>query len=442
MRNQHLIITRATAIAVLLAAVSSTPRVIAETLAIRGETVYTMAGEPIRDGIVIVRDGRIDRVGKAADIRIADDIKVLRAKVVTPGLIDAHSTIGLSGYLNQQQDQDMLERSEAIQPELRAFDAYNPRERLIEWARSFGITTIHTGHAPGEVISGQTMIVKLAGETVDDAVVCPEAMIACTLGDWATHGDQKVPGTRSKAVAILRGELIKAQAYVRKIKEAEKAESKTAEEAKPDSADAESGKPGANKEQKSKRPDRDLRLEALARVINREIPLLVTAHRANDIGVALRLAKEFNIRIVLDGAAEAQLLIDEIKAAGVPVIIHPSMIRSHRGPTENASFETAAKLVHAGIPVAMQSGYESYVPKTRIVLFETAIAAANGLTFDEALATCTIDAAKILGIADRVGSIESGKDADIAMYDGDPFEYTSHCTGVIINGHLVSEEIR
>ncbi|MCB9851556.1 MAG: amidohydrolase family protein [Phycisphaerales bacterium] len=420
-------------------------------IAIRGETIYTMAGEPITDGIIIIRDGKIDRIGKAADIRIADDVRMFRAKVVTPGLIDAHATIGLTGYLNQRQDQDIIEHSEAIQPELRAFDAYNPRERLVEWARSFGVTTIHTGHAPGEVISGQTMIVKLAGDTVDDAVVRPEAMIACTLGDWATHGDKKAPGTRSKAVAILRSELIKAQAYVRKIKEADEAEAKAASEKAAGAGEPESGDNGEKsdgdaegKKEKSgpKKPDRNLRLEALGRVINREIPLLVTAHRANDISVALRLAKEFDIDIVLDGAAEAHLLIDEIKAAGVPVIIHPSMIRSHRGTTENASFETAAKLVHAGIPVAMQSGYEDYVPKTRVVLFETAIAAANGLSFEEALATCTINAAKILKIDDRVGSLEVGKDADIAMYDGDPFEYMSHCTGVVINGAVVSEEVR
>lgn len=424
-------------------------------IAIRGETIYTMAGEPITDGIIIIRDGKIDRVGKATDIRITDDIRMYRAKVVTPGLIDAHATIGLTGYLNQRQDQDILERSEAIQPELRAFDAYNPRERLVEWARSFGITTIHTGHAPGEVISGQTMIVKLAGTTVEKDSIRDEAMIACTLGDWATHGDKKVPGTRSKAVAILRSELIKAQAYVRKIKEAEEAEAKAAAEEKkgaearngePDSADdgdTSDGESDAKKQKKgTQKPDRNLRSEALGRVIHREIPLLVTAHRASDISVALRLAREFDIDIVLDGAAEAHLLIDEIKAAGVPVIIHPSMIRSHRGPTENASFETAAKLVHAGIPVAMQSGYESYVPKTRIVLFESAIAAANGLTFEESLATCTIDAAKILKIADRVGSIEVGKDADIAMYDGDPFEYTTHCTVVVINGEVVSEDTR
>jgi imidazolonepropionase-like amidohydrolase len=144
---------------------------------------------------------------------------------------------------------------------------------------------------------------------------------------------------------------------------------------------------------------------------------------------------------VLDGAAEAYLLVDQIKAAGVPVILHPTMFRS-RGEAKNLSFETAAKLRAAGIPVALQSGYEGYVPKTRVVLFEAAVAASNGLKFEEALATITIDAAKILGVDDRVGSIEAGKDADLALFDGDPFEYTSHCVGTVTDGRVVHDEPR
>jgi len=211
-------------------------------------------------------------------------------------------------------------------------------------------------------------------------------------------------------MAMLRAEFVKAQEYVKKRETAE--------------AD--------------KKPDRSLGLEVLVRVLNRELPLMVTANRAQDITSTLRLAKEFNIKLILDGAAESYLLLDEIKAAGIPVIVHPSMQRAY-GEMENFSFETASKLRQAGIPVAPQSGYESYVPKTRVVLLEAALAAANGLTFDQALATITIDAAKILGVDGRVGSLESGKDGDLALYDGDPFEYTTHCTGVIINGQVVSE---
>ena len=141
-------------------------------------------------------------------------------------------------------------------------------------------------------------------------------------------------------------------------------------------------------------------------------------------------------------AAEAYLLTDMIRKAGVPVILHPTMRRAGTGETENVSFETAAKLRAAGIPVALQSGYENYVPKTRVVLFEAGVAAANGLSTEEALATVTIAAARILGVADRIGSLEPGKDADLALFDGDPFEYTTHCVGTVINGVVASEEPR
>ena len=126
----------------------------------------------------------------------------------------------------------------------------------------------------------------------------------------------------------------------------------------------------------------------------------------------------------------------------MPVIVHPSMRRAGMGETENIGFETAATLRKAGIPVALQSGYEAYVPKTRVVLFEAGIAAANGLAFEEALASITIDAARIIGVDDRVGSLQAGRDGDVAIFDGDPFEYTTHCTAVVVNGRVVSQAPR
>lgn len=396
----------------LLAFVASSECALAQ-LAVRGETVYTMAGQPIRDGVVLVRDGKIERVGTASEVKIPSGYKTLRAKVVTPGLIDARSVVGLSGYLNQPHDQMQLELSSSIQPELRAIDAYDARERLIEWLRRFGVTTIHTGHAPGALVAGQTMIAKTYGDEVDEAAFVPTAMVVVTLGNAGLGQSGKSPGTRAKQISMLRAEFLKAKDY--------------------------DAKQAAAKE--DQKPARDLRMEIFARVLRREIPLLVNAQRSQDIMSALRLAKEFNLRIILDGAAESYQVLDEIKAAGVPVILHPTMYRA-TGEQENLSMETAATLRKAGIQVALQGGYETYVPKSRVVLFEAAAAAANGLSFEEALATVTIDAARILGISNRVGSLERGKDADLALFDGDPFEYTSHVTGVIINGQMVSEEVR
>ncbi len=378
---------------------------------IRAKTIHTMESDSITDGIVVIRDGKIAAVGTAGSVSIPDGAKVYEAEVVTPGLIDTHATVGLTGILNQKQDQDQLEHSSPIQPELRAIDAYNAHDPLVAWVRQFGVTTVHTGHAPGELISGQTMIVKTRGNTVEDALVREKAAIVATLSSSARKKGDKSPGTRGKMMSMLREAFVDAQNYLKK----------------------------RNLDDDEKKASIDLKKEALASILNKEVPLIITAHRANDIANAMRLAKEFDFRLILDGAAECHLLIDEIKSAGIPVIIHPTTARFSRD-LENASFETAAKLREVGILVGMQSSYESYVPKTRVVLFEAAWAAANGLGFDGALRTVTIDAAKILGIEDRVGSIAVGKDADLAMYDGDPFEYTTHCVGVFIDGEFESGE--
>jgi len=384
----------------------------AAQVAVRGETVYTMAGAPIKDGVVLIKGGKIESVGPASQVRIPEGYRTLTAKVVTPGLVDAHSTVGLAGALNQPHDQDQLDRGSAVQPELRAFDAYNARETLVEWLRGHGVTTVHTGHGPGATISGQTMVVKTVGDNIGDALVDSMTMVAMTLGPSVGRNYNGSPGTRSRGIALLRSELLKAQEYAKK-----------------------------QKGPADKRGARDLKLEALARVLNREVPALITAQQVPEILAALRLQQEFGFRLVLDGAAEAYLVMDEIKAAGVPVILHPTMVRTS-GETENATLETAKKLVDAGIPVALQSGFEGYVPKTRVVLFEAALAAANGLSFEQALRTVTIDAARAIGQEKRVGSLERGKDGDVALFDGDPFEYTTHVCGVVISGRIVSEQCR
>lgn len=376
-------------------------------VAVKGKTVYTMAGPPIKDGVVVVRNGKIAAVGPASQVTIPAGFKVLEAEIVTPGLVDARATAGLTGIYNDEgHDQDMLDRSAPMQPELRALDAYNPNEDLVGYLRSFGITTLHVGPAPGEMISGQSIVVKTRGKTVDEALVKAPAMVFGNLGPEAFRRSGS-PGNRSKQVAMLRAELIRVREAM--------------------------AKPGEK--------STDLRREMLIAVLRKETPLLITADRAQDIAGALRLAKEFGFNLVLDSAAESYLLLEAIAAAKVPVIVHPTMARNY-GDKENAAFDTAAKLRDAGIRVACQSGFEDYVPKVRVVLFEAAIAAAHGLGIEGALRTITIDAARIVGVADRVGSLEVGKDGDIALYDGDPFETTSHCIGVIIEGEVVSEKKR
>lgn len=411
-------------------------------VAVRAKTLHTMAGAPIADGVVVVRDGKIAAVGPASSTPVPEGFRVVDAVVATPGLIDARCTVGVSGVLNQVQDQDQLERSGPIQPELRAIDAYNPQDPLVEYLRSYGITTVQTGHAPGQVVSGQLAIVKTAGNTVEEAVVVAESAIAVTLSPTAQRGGgagNSSPGTRAKMIAMIRDQFLKAQAYQKKVADGAQDATK-ADDAAGDNQE------GEKKEAKKKEPPaRDLRLEALVRVLEGKTPLVVTANRSQDIANVLRFAEEFDIRVILDSASEAYLIVDQIKAAnggkGYDVLVHPTMARAV-GEMENKTFENAAKLREAGLRVAIQGGFESYVPKARVVLLEAGVAAANGLGLEGALATITIDAAKILGVESRVGSLEVGKDADIAMFSGDPFEYTTTCTGVIINGKVTDEKGR
>jgi len=399
--------------AFLISAGAATPA-LAQDVAVRAELLHTMAGAPLQDAVVVVRDGKISAVGQAGTVEIPEGFRVLEAAVVTPGLIDAHSVVGLAGWLNYDHDQDQIERSEPVQPELRAIDAYNPREPLVAYLQSYGITTVHTGHAPAAVISGQTMVVKTRGETVDEAVLVPFATVAATLGE-SSFQEAAFSGTSSKAVAVLRQALVDAKGY----------------RARQRAAEGKDEPP----------PSVDLRHEALVAVLERRVPLMVTAQRATDVLNALRIAEEFELELVLDGGAEIYDVLDRVKAAGVPVFLHPTM-QYGVGERRNLSMETAAKLHAAGIPFALQSGYEEYVPKTRVVLFEAALAAAYGLPVQDALAAITIEAAKLLKVDDRVGSLEIGKDGDLALFDGDPFEYTSHCVGVVIEGEVVSEVVR
>ena len=385
----------------------------AQPVLVYGDVVHTVSGDSIAMGYVLIQDGDIVEVGPASSARPTGNEQVLHAKVVTPGLVDARSTVGLTGQHNIPHDQDHRDGGEPMQPQLRAMDAYNPQERLVDWVRGFGTTTVHTGHSPGALISGRTFIVKTTGNTVDDAMIVPDAMVSCTLGPAGQNGSG-APGNRSKGIALLRQKLLDAQHWMRDGIEDED-----------DLDDEDDDDKGPKK--------RDLNMEALAAVLQGDMPLLIHANTAQDISNAIRLTQEFDIRMVLDGGCESYLVLDELAAANVPVLSHPPMIRMYED-TKNASFTTAAKLADAGIPMAIQTGYESYVPKVRVLVFEAGHAAAHGLGPARALRACTLDAARILGVDDRIGSIEKGKDGDLALWDGDPFEWTTHCTGVLIDG--------
>lgn len=378
-------------------------------VAVTADTIYTMSGEPIDDGVVLIEDGRISAAGTAGEIEIPADFERLEAVVVTPGFVDARTVTGLSGAYNVLADQDQDETTGANQAKLRAIDAYNPTELLVEWVNRYGVTTMQTGPGRANVIAGQATIVKTGGRSLADTLVKSPSGVIFNLGEIPkqTYGDEsEEPVTRMATAAIIRAALADAANYRDKIA-------------------------GAKKD---KPVDRDLDLEALLPVIDGEIPAIIMAHRADDIATAVRIAKEFDLRLIIDSATEAYLLRDTLVEAGVPVIVHPTLQRNDRHETLNTSLENAALLHAAGIPVAIQSGAEGYVPKTRVLLLEAAVAHAAGLSFEATLAAITITPAEMLGIDDRVGSIALGKDADLVLFDANPFEYTSHVAAVLVNG--------
>ncbi len=390
----------------------SVPTFLQAQIAVKAETIYTVSGTAVRNGVVLIKGGKIESIGAATSITIPAEYKIYEAKVVTPGLVDARTLVGLSGSLNIPTDQDQLEKSSPIQPDLRAIDAYNPDEPLVRVIRENGVTTIHTGHGIGALVSGQTMIAKTKTGTVETVTIQPLCMLAMTIGPSVT-GNFSSPGTRAKQMAMIRTELIKAQAYLKK----------------------------QNDKDTSKRPATDLKLDILGKLLTGEIKALITANTTNDIMNAIRLAKEFNLKLVIDGGAEAYRIIDEIKAAKAELILHATMARNEADMV-NMTRESAAILTRAGIPVSIESGYESYVPKTRLILSEAALAVANGLSFDDGLKCITLNPAKLLGIDNRVGSIEKGKDADLVLYNGDPFEYLTKICTVIIDGEVVADKCK
>jgi hypothetical protein len=253
-------------------------------VAVRADLLHTMAGEPIADALVLIGEsGDIEFVGTQGERAIPEGYETHDCAVATPGLVDVRSTLGFTGIYNQDADQEQVDGSARMQPGLRAIDAYNPRDRLIGYSRSFGVTTVHTGHGPGELISGQTMIAKTRGGTVDEAVVVPAKAVAATLGPSAHKGGGTSPGTRAKAMQMLRGELIKARAYAEKAEAAEGRPRDRRADARPGAGDARVRSGGRSAADRHREPfaghrERDaprrrVRVHALARLRGGGLPL-------------------------------------------------------------------------------------------------------------------------------------------------------------------------
>jgi imidazolonepropionase-like amidohydrolase len=405
---------------VLMAALAFTSLLRAQNVALVADHLYTMdAGPQGGPGMVLIRDGKIEDVRPGANPQPPRDYQVIRGAYVTPGLIDADTTTGVSGAYNIPADQDEDESTDPNTADVNVRDSLNPEDLLYQYVNAYGVTTLQVTPGPTNPIAGRAGIFKTAGpqspfRTADQLIVRLNSGMVFNLGEWPkqTYGKtRKAPVTRMKTAEMIRDALFQARQYQEKW-----------DKWKQEGSDL------------SKQPAIEPKTAALADVVTGKTPAIFNAYRADDIDTAIRIGTEFHLKYMLASATEGYLIRDKIKQAGVPCLVGAVMQPIENLETANASYENAALLQQAGIPISIMTGYVAYVPKSRVLLFEAAIAAGNGLGMEPALRAITISPAKILGIDDRVGSLSKGKDADAVVFDGDPFEYTSHVQQVLVQG--------
>jgi imidazolonepropionase-like amidohydrolase len=372
--------------------------------AITADFVHTASDRGIiKDGVVIVKDGEILFVGSKVAVTLKD-VRTITARHVTPGLIDAFAMAGLSGAWNIPADQDQDELSDPNQSDLRALDGFNPHEPLLEFLRANGTTVVHASPGRANVLAGQSGIFRTDGLTAEACTLKSPAAILVNLGESPKDAYKgKGPLTRMGVAALVRKAFSDADAYRKK---------------------------GTG--------PKNAKHDALVPALEGKVPVYFAAHRADDISTALRIADEFKLKPVIALGTEAYRMAEQLKKAGVPVIVHPTMQRAAASmETLHAFTGNAALLAKAEVPFVICTGFEGYVPKTRVLRHEAAMAAAKGLGSDRALRAVTIDAAKLLGIETKHGSIEKGKVADLVLYDGDPFEHATHVTQTLMKGESV-----
>lgn len=385
-------------------------------LAIKDGKILTITKGVIKRGTILIEDGKIVDVG--TNIKIPEHAEVIDAKgkVVMPGLIDAHCHIGIFEEAVGWFGSDGNEATDPVTPHLRAIDAIkaNADEKGLEAALKTGVTTVQILPGSANVIGGMGVVIKTAPKVVVDEMILrePSGMkIAFGENPRRVYGLElkRTPSTRMGVAGLLREWLQKTRNYMRK-KE-------------------------LGKEDPSKMPDIDLKLEALEKVLRGEIPFRAHAHRADDIATAIRIAEEFNVKLSWEHATEGHRIASWIAKKGVPTVWGPSLLGRGKWEMRELNFDTPRILWEAGVKLAIQT--DAIGQTISFLPICAALAAKHGLPYEEALKAITINPAEILGVADRVGSIEKGKDADIRILDGDPLDIKTNVEMVIIDGQIV-----
>ena len=379
-------------------------------LAITNGRVLTMAGKAHERGTVLIDNGKI--VDAGGNIVVPSDAEVVDAggKIVMPGFVESHSHVGIWGDSVGWEGRDFNETSEPITPHMRAIDGINPRDPAFKDVLAAGITTVMTGAGSANLIGGEWGALKPVGTIVDDMILRYPCGLKMALGEnpKRVYGDQKKsPITRMGQAALIRDAFLNAQKYARSIEKAER--------------------------DGTEPPDRDLRLEPLVRAMRREEKTRIHAYTVQDITNAVHLSREFNLDPVLEHAFESHLIADFLAREGVPVSIGPFHIGRQKKEMEAMTFEAPGILARAGVAVAI---HMDTTGSTALLPIFAGLAVRAGMAEEDALKAITINAARISGVADRVGSLENGKDADVIVLSGHPFDLMTRVERVFIDGKV------
>ena len=383
---------------------------------IKNGKVHTMAGPVLENGCVLIKDGKIAEVAQHIDAPAGAQVIDAGGRNVYPGFVEAHCHVGMWESSIGFEGDDTNEMTAPVTAHLRAIDAINPMDIAFREARDAGITSCATGPGSANVIGGTFVAMKTHGICVDEMIIRDPIAMKCAFGEnpkRVYHAQKKMPSTRMGTAAIMREALMKAKRYLEATERAG--------------------------DDLSKLPTLDMQSEALLPVLRKEIPLKAHAHRVDDIFTSIRIAKEFDVKITLEHCTEGHLIAEYIKKENLPAVVGPSFGHRSKFELTNKTFETPGILDRAGVLVAITTD-SAVVPLSSLPLM-AGMAVAAGMDEMAALRAITINPAKILGFDDRVGSLEAGKDADVVIFDGHPFEISGKPWKVIIDGNVVFEKI-
>ena len=383
---------------------------------VEGGNKKTGKKQEYRNGFIGIEDGKIVQMGEMEElgkVPLKDgqtDVIDAGGRLIMPGIIEAHCHMGITEEKKGMEGDDCNENVQPITPYLRAIDAINSMDAAFDDAVRAGITSAMIGPGSSNVVGGQFAFVKTKGRRIDDLVVLAPAAMKIAFGENPKvnfSGQGKMPVTRMAIAGMLREELFKAKQYIEKRKKAEK---------------------------EGEGFEKDFRYECWIPVFEGKIPLKAHVHRVDDIFTAIRIGKEFGLKMTLDHCSEGHLIAEELAKEGFPAIVGPDLSSRNKIEVQNVAFKTAGILSAAGVKVAVTTDHPVSLIQSLPIC--AGLCVKSGMDEDEALRAITIHAAQICNVADRVGSLEVGKDADIVIFDGNPLEVSSEVFYTLIDGEI------